>query len=249
MVPEDRVDVALGDDQDAVRWGMGDALLGILLTILVPTLVAAVVLGATGRRDLDGISLGAVALLQVPLWAGLLGAPLWSTYGKGRRSLAEDFGLRMRWRDIPFGLLVGFATQLALVVLIAVLYPLLGIDPEQVGTSAEELTSGATDVVGVVLLVAIVAVAAPLFEELFYRGLWLRSVERRWGGGWAVITSSLVFGLIHFQLYDLPALIGFGLVVGILTVRTGRLGPAIWAHVAFNLTAVVSLLAGLGQGG
>jgi hypothetical protein len=26
-------------------------------------------------------------------------------------------------------------------------------------------------------------------------------------------------------------------------VRTGRLGPAIWAHVAFNLTAVVGLLA------
>jgi hypothetical protein len=29
-------------------------------------------------------------------------------------------------------------------------------------------------------------------------------------------------------------------------VRTGRLGPAIWAHVAFNLTAVISLLADLG---
>ncbi|MBA2438666.1 MAG: CPBP family intramembrane metalloprotease [Acidimicrobiia bacterium] len=90
------------------------------------------------------------------------------------------------------------------------------------------------------------AVAAPLFEELFYRGLWLRAVERRWGTGWAVVTSSLVFGLIHFQVYDLPALIGFGLVVAVLAVRTGRLGPAIWAHVAFNLTAVISLLAGMG---
>jgi hypothetical protein len=25
-------------------------------------------------------------------------------------------------------------------------------------------------------------------------------------------------------------------------VRTGRLGPGIWAHLAFNLTAVISLL-------
>jgi len=152
----------------------------------------------------------------------------------------------MRWWDVPLGLAAGFATQLVLVVLIAVLYPLFGIDTEQVGTSAEELTSSATDAIGVVLLVAIVAVAAPLFEELFYRGLWLRAVERRWGTGWAVVTSSLVFGLIHFQVYDLPALIGFGLVVAVLTVRTGRLGPAIWAHVAFNLTAVISLLAGMG---
>ena len=245
MLPEERVDVPSGGDQDAVRWGMGDAVLGLLLTILAPTVVATMVLAATGRENLDGISLAAVALLQVPLWAGLLGAPLWSTYGKGRRSLALDFGLRMRWVDIPFGLAVGFATQLGLVILIAVVYPLVGIDPDQVGTSAEELTASATDVVGVVLLVAIVAVAAPLFEELFYRGLWLRAVERRWGSAWAVISSSLIFGLIHFQLYDLPALIGFGLVVAILTVRTGRLGPAIWAHVAFNLTAVVSLLADL----
>lgn len=246
MLPEERVEASSGEGREPVRWGLGDALLGVLLTILVPTVVASVVLVVTGREDLTGISLAAVALLQVPLWAGLLGAPLWATYAKGNRSLAVDFGLRMRWRDAPLGLVAGFATQLALVVLIALAYPLLGIDPEQVGTSAEELTSSATDVVGVVLLVAIVAVAAPLFEELFYRGLWLRAVERRWGTAWAVVTSSLLFGVIHFQVYDLPALIGFGLVAAALTVRTGRLGPAIWAHVAFNLTAVVSLLAGLG---
>jgi membrane protease YdiL (CAAX protease family) len=34
----------------------------------------------------------------------------------------------------------------------------------------------------------------------------------------------------------------FGLVAALLATRTGRLGPGIWAHVAFNLTAVISLL-------
>jgi membrane protease YdiL (CAAX protease family) len=48
---------------------------------------------------------------------------------------------------------------------------------------------------------------------------------------------------VHFEPYDLPALIGFGAIAAVLTVRTGRLGPAIWAHVAFNITAVVGLLA------
>jgi len=248
MPPEDRADLAPGPgaEIERVRWGMGDGLLGILLTIVVPTLVASTVLVATGRDSLAGLSLSGVALLQIPLWAGLLGAPLWATFLKGRRSLALDFGLRARWLDVPLGLAVGFATQLALVVLIALVYPVLDIDPERVGTSAEELTSSATDPLGVVLLVALVALAAPLFEELFYRGLWLRAVERRWGTAWAVVTSSLIFGLIHFQLYDLPALVAFGLVAAVLTVRTGRLGPAIFAHVAFNLTAVISLLVGLG---
>jgi membrane protease YdiL (CAAX protease family) len=230
----------------SVRWGMGDALLGTLLTIVVPAAVVLPVLVATGNDQLVGVPLWAVALLQVPLWAGLLGAPLWSSFLKGRRSLAADFGLRMRWSDIPLGLAAGLGAQVLLLVGITALYQLFEIDLDKVGTSAQELTASATDAVGVVLLVAIVAVAAPLFEELFYRGLWLRAVERRWGTTWAVVISSAVFGAIHFQIYDLPALFGFGVVAALLTVRTGRLGPAIWAHVAFNLTAVVSLLAGVG---
>lgn len=246
MLPDEQAGTAAEDEPAPVRWGMGDALGGTLLTFVVPVLVASAVLVASGRQSLTGLSLTGVALLQIPLWAGLLGAPLWATYLRGSRSLSTDFGLRMRWLDLPVGLAAGFATQLGLVVVIALVYPLLGIDPEQVGASAEELTASATDALGVVLLIAIVALAAPLFEELFYRGLWLRAVERRWGTGWAVATSSVIFGLIHFQLYDLPALMGFGVVAALLTVRTGRLGPAIWAHVAFNLTAVVSLLLGLG---
>jgi membrane protease YdiL (CAAX protease family) len=152
----------------------------------------------------------------------------------------------MHRRDIPIGIAAGLGGQLVLVAAITLLYTALGIDLDKVGTAAEELTASATGALDVVLLVAIVAVAAPLFEELFYRGLWLRSVERRWGTGWAVVVSSLVFGAIHLQIYDFPALAGFGLIAALLTVWTGRLGPAIWAHVAFNLTAVTFLLADIG---
>jgi membrane protease YdiL (CAAX protease family) len=35
----------------------------------------------------------------------------------------------------------------------------------------------------------------------------------------------------------------FGLVAAVLYVRTGRLGPGIVAHLAFNATAVYALLA------
>ena len=188
---------AVPPDDAPVRWGMGDGVLGQVLALVVPTLVVGVVVGLTDRDDLSNIPLWGTALLQVPLWAGLLGAPLWATHRKGRRSLALDFGLRMR----------------------------------------------ASDVIGVIMLILVVVIAAPVFEELFYRGLWLRAIERRAGTVPAVIGSSVLFGVVHFEPYDLPALIGFGVIAAVLTVRTGRLGPAIWAHVAFNLTAVVGLLA------
>ena len=46
-----------------------------------------------------------------------------------------------------------------------------------------------------------------------------------------------MFAAVHLQLLQFPALVLIGLVLGWLTLRTGRLGPAIWAHVAFNATA------------
>jgi membrane protease YdiL (CAAX protease family) len=92
-------------------------------------------------------------------------------------------------------------------------------------------------------VILIAAIGAPLFEELFYRGLFLRSVQRRFGDVAAVVVPALVFGLVHFQLFDLLALALFGVAMGIVTLRVGRLGIAVWAHVAFNLTAVLSLLA------
>jgi membrane protease YdiL (CAAX protease family) len=50
------------------------------------------------------------------------------------------------------------------------------------------------------------------------------------------------FALSHFQLIQFPALFVFGLVVGALAVRFGRLGPSIWTHAGFNLASVVLLL-------
>ena len=60
----------------------------------------------------------------------------------------------------------------------------------------------------------------------------------------AMVITSVLFGISHFQALQLPALAAFGLVLSILAHRTGRLGRSIWAHVGFNATTVVLLLAG-----
>ena len=58
----------------------------------------------------------------------------------------------------------------------------------------------------------------------------------------ALIVSAVVFAAGHFQPLQFPALFAFGLVAGILAQRSGRLGPAIWAHVGFNATTTIALL-------
>ena len=89
------------------------------------------------------------------------------------------------------------------------------------------------------LLVVLVVVGAPIIEELFFRGLLLRSIQARWSDWLALVASSILFGLAHFQLLQLPALVMFGLVAGYCAQRTGRLGMSICAHAGFNGTTVV----------
>jgi membrane protease YdiL (CAAX protease family) len=162
------------------------------------------------------------------------------------RGLVADFGLRFKPLDVPVGAFWGAITQLVLIgLLYAPLFWLTDISLDEMSEPARDLTERASDPFGVAMLILIVGIGAPIFEEIFYRGLLLRSLERRFGSVWAVVGSGLVFGLAHFQPLQAPALTLFGVVVGILTVRYGRLGPAIAAHVVFNMVAVVNLLTSL----
>lgn len=223
---------------DAPRWGLGDAALGWLIAVVAQAIAVSAYVGATGE-DYDALPLGAIALLQVPLWLGLAGMPLYAAAVKGR-GLVTDFGLRMRAMDAPAGFAIGVVTQAVLVPLLYV--PILWfIDDADVAEEARSLTDRAHGP-GVVLLVLIVVVGAPIVEELFYRGLLLRALERRVRAPVAAVASAALFGAVHFQLLQLPALVMFGLVLAVLAQRTGRLGPCMWAHAGFNAYTVFSLL-------
>jgi membrane protease YdiL (CAAX protease family) len=228
-----------------IRWGMGDALLGMVLSLVLSTLGLGVILAVIDVELVEDLPLWAITIAEIPLWLGLLAPVWWASARKGLGSLRADFGLEMRPRDIPIGLGAGVGAQIVLGLVSTWIYELLGVDTDKLGETAEELADRAVGPGNVVLLVLVVVVGAPIVEELFYRGLWMRSLERRFGSPIiALVVSSLIFGIAHFQPFDLIALAPAGLVFGWLALRYGRLGPAIWAHVGFNALAVVALLAG-----
>ena len=216
---------------------------------MAAVLVGAGILAATGNADEGAagtLSLGMTAVLQIPLWSGYLGVPIYAAKYKGN-GLVADFRLRMEPLDVPKGIAAGLATQLAAIPLLYVaifaVTDALGWDIDQdLSGAARDLVSKATDPLGVVLLVVITVVLAPVIEELFFRGLFLRSVENRFGPRWALWGPAVVFASLHLQPLQFPALVLIGLVLGWLALRTGRLGPSIWAHVAFNATATATLL-------
>jgi hypothetical protein len=184
----------------------------------------------------------ATALLQIPLWAGLAGTVLWASRAKGN-GLAEDFGFTFRPVDVAIGIPVGLVTQLVVVPLIYLpLLPLLGRSTEELEEPARKLAERADSPTGWVVFALIVVVAAPLVEELFYRGLVLRSLTKSGLPNWVVVVlSAALFAAMHLQALQFAGLFAFGVVLAVLALRTGRLAAPIVAHMAFNAVTVVVL--------
>jgi uncharacterized protein len=77
---------------------------------------------------------------------------------------------------------------------------------------------------------------SPLVEELIFRGFLLQRWSVKWGLRWGVIASSVLFGMLH--LNNPLGLTLFGLVMGLLYVRTRSLWVPIGCHALNNLAAV-----------
>jgi len=222
------------------RWGLGDAALGLLVAYALGAVVGTLVLSATGH-DPDDAPISVVAVLQVPFWGGLVGALLHASHRKGRGDLRADFGLEVRradWIGIP----AGIVTQFPVIPLLY--WPIIELFGDlDVEGPVRDLTDRAGGGLGVAVLVLVVVIGAPVVEELFFRGLVLRSLERRFPPRVALVATAAAFALFHWQGVQTPALFVFGLVAGWLAQRQGRLGAAMLAHAAFNAVTVVVLLA------
>lgn len=86
------------------------------------------------------------------------------------------------------------------------------------------------------LMLLVLLVLAPFAEELVFRGILLQRWAMKWGLRWGVIASSMLFGLLHIN--NPVGLTLFGLVMGLLYVRTHSLWVPIACHGLNNLAAV-----------
>ncbi len=111
----------------------------------------------------------------------------------------------------------------------------------QLSKPAQADTGAIHTVPALCVALAVLAVGAPIVEELFFRGVLLRSLLGRMATPLAILATALLFALAHFEAVQFAGLAAFGVVLGVLAWRTGRLAPGIAAHAAFNASAVISL--------
>jgi sodium transport system permease protein len=82
---------------------------------------------------------------------------------------------------------------------------------------------------------------AAICEEVAFRGFILSGLKRRLRARNAVILSSLLFALFHMNVFQFLPAFFLGVVLGLLTVRSKSLLPAIVFHLLHNGVLVICL--------
>jgi membrane protease YdiL (CAAX protease family) len=162
--------------------------------------------------------------------------------------LSVDVGLTPRFSDIGWGPVVwlgAIGAQIAVgAVVIALDVPLVG-NTEGI----DELTADRTYVVSLVISAV---VAAPIVEEMVFRGVVMRGLRSRLSMVAVVIVQGLLFGAAHVDpvrgsgnIGLVMVLSGVGIAFGVAVALLGRIGPSIVAHAIFNGAVLLIVLTGI----
>lgn len=89
------------------------------------------------------------------------------------------------------------------------------------------------------------ALVAPLFEEVLFRGVLLSAYERRFGAH-SIWLVGVLFAVFHFDLERILSALLVGLIAGWLVFRTRSLWSGVLVHFGANLVSGLLILLMLG---
>ena len=219
-------------------WGIVEVIVALLLIFGIYNAVG-VILFITTENPLF-FSYLAYALFFCPLIVASIWVIVWQRHARGR----EELGLR--WgrpgRTLAYGGLGTVAALLlsygAFFLIYLIFYLIAGRAPVSGETEQMQEIGGGY----IVMVIFVVVVLAPVFEELFFRGLFYPSLRRVVGPRSAIVLNGLVFGLLHFQPLFMISLILVGIVLAYLYEKTDSLVAPIMTHSLYNLAVVVIAL-------
>ena len=105
---------------------------------------------------------------------------------------------------------------------------------ESIGFSGNMPSEPKTDILSANIIYAIgVMIIPPLVEEFVFRGVILNRL-RKFGDGFAIFGSALLFGMFHGNFIQIPFAFVVGLVLALIVVRTGNLWITVAIHAINN---------------
>src|SRR5262249_6729614 len=80
-----------------------------------------------------------------------------------------------------------------------------------------------------------------LCEELAFRGFLLTGLRKRFRPRTAVLVCSFMFALFHLNVFQFLPTFFLGIVLGLLTLRSNSLLPAMFFHFLYNAVLLLSV--------
>ncbi|TAM75855.1 CPBP family intramembrane metalloprotease [bacterium] len=206
-------------------------------TAICAGFVVAIIAGLVSGTRIHHVSPWQVNLVQLAFYVGI-GAVLVPALPRVAGRSLEDLGLRApRGRQLLWGLLGAPVMLIVTSIIGAVLTALYG-QHEQ--AALRMLPSFNTP--GLFITFAFVAaIAAPFFEELFFRGLIFNALAKRFAFWPAAALSGLAFALAHGDVWALMPLWGVGLCLAYIYSRSRSLWASMLTHSLFNSVSLIAI--------
>ena len=229
-----------------VAWTLAD-MAAVLAIIAVATLAKSAILGLPAVGLMPAAAKAAVrAFVLAAYYAGQLAgfAFLARRHASGLR---EAFGLQRAENAAETPSALGSAGWVLLLFLgtetVSIGY---GLAMQTMGwEQPARLSSDVSSVfgsggVGLVLSALLVAVAAPLVEELAFRGVVLPALRPGIGVRGAIAVSSVLYAAFHLSVWMFFPTLVLGVALGWLAYSRRSILPAIALHVLYNAAAVTA---------
>jgi uncharacterized protein len=229
-------------------WGwpeIGKALLLLVLGSVGLMVIASGIALVSGfdPATANGMSSPLLFVMGLGIYLLLIGVVYWFAVRRptsnwqqvGVRSFAAWW-----WPLLPLLALVQLAGMIVINTQIAIFFTGGEFENPQIEAITGGMTLTPRDLFLLLLLIAIVA---PIAEELFFRGMLYPVLRQRWSVHWAIVINALLFALIHFIPILLPGLFFVGLVLAWVRERTDSVIPGILLHCLQNGLVVLAIYA------
>lgn len=104
--------------------------------------------------------------------------------------------------------------------------------PKFINEAFEELS------ISPIILILSVAVVAPIYEEVIFRGILLKGMAKKINPIIALVVSALFFAVMHMNIPQGINAFLLGLVIGFIYLRTGSIYLSIFSHFVNNFLAL-----------
>src|SRR5262245_36892035 len=209
--------------------GLGAAYLSWLIPIVLSAIAGTPVALPPLLQHLPIDHMAITAIVVAALWFN-------------RRPLRQYLAMsRLGLGGIARSIGIGLAAYVGFVILLGGLEMLhSGVGAEQNVPAMPKIVIDRAMIMSLAAYWFVLVVAAPIAEEMLFRGLLYRGLEAKIGVLATITITSVVFGLLHYLGFGCPRAVAtgcLGLLFGIIRWRTGNTTAAMVTHAAINFTA------------